>query len=106
LLDICPYRGLLPFTYADAKVFFGRDDLIEEMIGQLRRNPRFLAIVGSSGSGKSSAVQAGLIPRLRSIPGFENATVVTVRPGSSPYREFRKAMVAAGATVEAVAIYD
>lgn len=58
-----PYKGLSHFDVADAPLFFGREQLTAELIQRLWSN-RFLAIVGASGSGKSSLVRAGLIPTL------------------------------------------
>lgn len=86
--DICPYRGLFSFKEDDEYLFFGRERLVLELGKQLRTNPRFLAIVGSSGSGKSSLVFAGLLPRIQrgEIIGFENAQIVTFRPNDvSPH---------------------
>lgn len=64
-----PYPGLEAFTEQDAGVFFGRDRQVEELADRLhpvltQRAHRFVAVIGPSGSGKSSLVQAGLIPRL------------------------------------------
>ncbi len=64
-----PYPGLEAFTTSDAGVFFGRDREIQELLDRLhpassRQKDRFVAVVGPSGSGKSSLVQAGLIPQL------------------------------------------
>ncbi len=69
--EICPYRDLAMFTEEDAPFFFGRKAFVDELVKQLQSNRRFLAILGPSGSGKSSVVQAGLIPRIRdgAIPG-------------------------------------
>jgi hypothetical protein len=72
-----PFPGLRAFQPMDAPIFFGREREIEQLIAQLRGpDARFLAIVGASGSGKSSLVRAGLIPRL-----MENAIA-----GSSDWR--------------------
>lgn len=59
-----PYKGLLYFQEADADIFVGRESLTDELIAHLRKYA-FLAIIGASGSGKSSLVRAGLIRRLR-----------------------------------------
>jgi energy-coupling factor transporter ATP-binding protein EcfA2 len=59
-----PYLGLQYFDEKDADRFFGREQLIARVIGRLRQN-RFLAIIGASGSGKSSLLRAGVIPALR-----------------------------------------
>ncbi len=64
-----PYKGLFFFDEADAEWFFGREDLtsslVERLSAQLEAGHRFLAVIGASGSGKSSVVRAGLIPALR-----------------------------------------
>ncbi|MCB0191782.1 MAG: trypsin-like peptidase domain-containing protein [Anaerolineae bacterium] len=85
--DICPYRGLAAFTEADAEFFFGRESLVANFVTHLRQNPRFLAVVGPSGSGKSSVVQAGLIPALHqgAISGSSTWYIINFRPGSNPY---------------------
>ena len=61
-----PYTGLRPFQPEDADYFYGRDAQIDEVLVRLRQN-RFVAVIGGSGSGKSSLVLAGAIPRLRSF---------------------------------------
>ena len=83
LTDICPYRGLSAFTETDAEFFFGREALVADLVSHLRHNPRFLAVVGPSGSGKSSVVQAGLFPALRrgEVPGSESWDILSFRPG-------------------------
>ena len=63
--SICPYRGLLHFREEDAPFFFGREAAVDKLASAVERQP-FVAVVGSSGSGKSSVVRAGLVPRLRS----------------------------------------
>ena len=57
--------GLRAFTEADADNFYGRDELIEQLVSIVAGDAGFTAVVGPSGSGKSSLVQAGLIPALR-----------------------------------------
>jgi WD40 repeat protein/energy-coupling factor transporter ATP-binding protein EcfA2 len=70
--NLCPYVGLEAFQASHSGYFFGRDPLIDRMVEKLA-NGRFLAIVGPSGSGKSSALLAGLLPRLQAgaLPGSE-----------------------------------
>ncbi len=82
-----PYRGLAAFTEDDAKFFFGRDQLIATLLAHLRSDSRFLVVVGASGSGKSSVVQAGLVPALRkgALFGSQDWSIVTFRPGNDPY---------------------
>src|SRR5438874_878779 len=67
-----PYKGLRAFAEDDAEDFFGRETLTEHLVERLAQT-RFLAVVGPSGSGKSSVVRAGLLPRLRAgaLPGSE-----------------------------------
>ena len=60
----CPYPGMVPFDEADSDRFFGREQEIQELIERLRLYS-FQAVIGASGSGKSSLVRAGLIPALR-----------------------------------------
>ena len=58
-----PFPGLRPFMQEEADLFFGRDEQSDELVRRLASG-RFLAVVGTSGSGKSSLVRAGLLPSL------------------------------------------
>ncbi|MEP7378509.1 MAG: TIR domain-containing protein, partial [Chloroflexota bacterium] len=80
-----PYRGLLPFGETDAEFFFGRDADIQRLVEKLRGD-RFLAVLGPSGSGKSSVVSAGLVPAIRTgaIGGSEGWPIRALRPGALP----------------------
>jgi Trypsin-like peptidase domain len=60
----CPYRGLFAFRERDAALFFGREEASDGLLGELTRHP-LVAVAGPSGSGKSSLVFAGVVPRLR-----------------------------------------
>ncbi|MEM1391907.1 MAG: caspase family protein [Cyanobacteria bacterium P01_H01_bin.150] len=85
-LNICPYMGLNAFSPEDARYFYGRENLTQQLIYQVKNNP-FVAVVGASGSGKSSLVQAGLIPALRTgkqIPDSEKWLIKILRPGNNP----------------------
>ncbi len=62
--DICPYRGLDTFEENDARFFFGRERDIQRLLEKFKAG-RFLAVLGASGSGKSSLVRAGLLPALK-----------------------------------------
>ena len=73
-----PYRGLATFSSDDASYFFGRERDVATCVNRLRQRP-LCAVVGPSGTGKSSLVQAGLIPALG-----DGWTTITVRPGSHP----------------------
>jgi energy-coupling factor transporter ATP-binding protein EcfA2 len=80
------YPGLRPFETEDALLFFGRDDQTDELIRRLE-DTRFLAVVGLSGSGKSSLVRAGLLPALHRghLTGAGSQwRVAVMRPGADP----------------------
>ena len=92
-----PYKGLRAFTEADAPDFFGREALTAQLVTRLREDGpgcRFLAVVGASGSGKSSVVRAGLIPALRAgaLPGSASWFVVQTAPGTAPLEELETAL--------------
>jgi len=84
-----PYKGLRPFREEDAADFFGRDELVEGLLGRLRAGQRLVALVGPSGSGKSSVVAAGLLPALRSgaVDGSNQWLIASMVPGPQPLRE-------------------
>jgi DNA-binding SARP family transcriptional activator/WD40 repeat protein len=93
-----PYKGLRPFDEADAGDFFGREKLTAELVKRLNGSAamsRFLAIVGPSGSGKSSAVRAALIPAIRTgvVPGSDRWFAVEMHPGAEPFRELETALL-------------
>jgi WD40 repeat protein/DNA-binding SARP family transcriptional activator len=92
-----PYKGLRAFEEADAGDFFGRDDLVDELLDRLRDESsrgRLVLLVGGSGSGKSSVVRAGLLPRVRrgDVPGSQRWFVTTMMPGSSPFKELAECL--------------
>lgn len=84
-----PYKGLRPFEEADAADFFGRDALVSRLLARIEEPARFLAVIGPSGSGKSSVVKAGIMSALRAgrLPGSENWFVIDMTPGSDPLGE-------------------
>lgn len=79
----CPFRGLYPFHLEDREFFFGREALTRRLVDRLKAE-RFLAVLGASGSGKSSLVLAGLIPALLE----QDLTLVwrSINPGADPLR--------------------
>ncbi len=84
----CPYRGLEAFDEKHAEFFFGREELVQRLVENLRyRN--FLALIGPSGSGKSSTVRAGLLPELArdSLLGSHRWARVLLTPGPRPLEE-------------------
>lgn len=77
-----PYVGLRPFQPADAGRFFGRENLVDNLVARLA-DRRFLAVFGASGAGKSSLLRAGLLPRLAGT----FAETVMFKPGPRPLEE-------------------
>jgi WD40 repeat protein/uncharacterized caspase-like protein len=85
-LGICPYMGLQAFDEASSEYFYGRETLVQKLVNQISHKTS-IAVVGASGSGKSSAVQAGLMAQLRQgkqIPGSDRWWLGGFRPGSKP----------------------
>jgi WD40 repeat protein/DNA-binding XRE family transcriptional regulator len=83
-----PYKGLYYFDETDAELFFGREELTETLTNHvntgLKSDQRFLAVVGASGSGKSSVVRAGLIPALRWRQPSSGWPIYVMTPTSHP----------------------
>lgn len=88
-VEVCPYRGLDAFTEDNTEFFFGREHIIDRLVSRLKQDVRFLAVLGPSGSGKSSVVQAGLVPRLRqgAILGSAQWELVVTRPADDPFKQ-------------------
>src|SRR5438552_9379723 len=81
-----PFPGLRPFQPEEEHLFFGREKEIDDLLRRLRTT-RFLGVVGTSGSGKSSLVRSGLIPALQSgfMVGVSSTWRIAVfRPGEDP----------------------
>lgn len=89
-IDESPFRGLEPFGERHAATFHGRGDEVAALVERLR-GESFVPVVGATGAGKSSLVQAGLVPRLREQGAW---IVLTVRPGSTPFRSLAVPMLA------------
>ena len=90
-----PYKGLSAFGEADRADFFGREEFIASLVPRLSSpEPGCLVLVGASGIGKSSILNAGLIPALRdgAIPGSEQWSIVKMHPGVHPYAELAGAL--------------
>jgi ATP/maltotriose-dependent transcriptional regulator MalT len=86
----CPYRGLSAFRERDAALFFGREETSDQLLGELTGHP-LVAVAGPSGSGKSSLVFAGVVPRLRQRQDW---VVVPMRPAqaTSPFTALAAAL--------------
>lgn len=119
LLARNPYKGLRAFGEADIADFFGCEDLVGELVARVvaqaassnhtpnhtpptKHNSRFLAVVGPSGSGKSSAVRAGLVPALRADQSWR-WLITTMIPGNHPFEELAVALtrIATSSNVDA-----
>ncbi len=96
----CPYRGLRVFEEEHAEFYFGREALLHQLVEKVgaltaesqpasARPAQFLAVLGASGSGKSSLVRAGLVPALRegAVPGSADWVIQVMKPGSQPLAE-------------------
>lgn len=87
-----PFPGLRPFKTSETNVFFGRKDVTLDLITRLA-NRRFLAVLGASGTGKSSLVRAGLLPSIKTLPGKHGMWNVAIcRPGKNPFGNLSKAL--------------
>lgn len=101
-LGICPYMGLRAFGPDDAPFFFGRETLTQQLIEAVREES-FLAVVGASGSGKSSVVQAGLMAQLQQgqhIPDSDQWWVQSLRPGAKPVQALVERLIESGTAKE------
>ncbi len=93
-----PYKGLRAFQETDAVDFFGREGFIQELLDNMGDEgdyARFMALVGPSGSGKSSVIRAGLIPKLRAgaLPGSKHWFITEMVPGAYPFEELEAALL-------------
>ena len=105
-----PYKGLRAFDESDAVDFYGRDDLVADVLARLDPEDgrgRLVLVVGGSGSGKSSLVRAGLLPRVRrgAVPGSDRWFVTTMLPGASPFKELAEGLRRV-AVVDTDGLYD
>lgn len=84
----CPYKGLEVFEEEDAGLFFGRERLVDELVGRVKES-RAVFITGPSGSGKSSLVRAGLIYALKegAIGNSKRWLFETMKPGREPLKD-------------------
>ena len=90
-----PFKGLHAFREADADDFFGRDRLVAEVVGRIDAGARLVALVGPSGSGKSSVVRAGVVPALQkgAVEGSQHWLFASMVPGAHPFAELEAALL-------------
>jgi WD40 repeat protein len=95
---VSPYRGLSSFAEQDADLFFGRQGEVAELLQLLRAEPA-LAVVGDSGSGKTSLLQAGLVHAVRrdGLAGSDRWKIVSLRPGYRPAQALLNALAGGNA---------
>lgn len=89
-----PYPGLRPFERYESKVFFGRQQQVDELLHRLKKQ-KFLAVLGASGSGKSSLVRAGLLPGLEKGYMGEVGSrwrIAELRPGDAPFERLAEGL--------------
>jgi len=90
-----PYVGLRPFNVNESILFFGRNEQTTELLQRLHRH-HFVAVVGSSGSGKSSLLKAGLIPALKAgylVDDSDHWFIAIMKPGQSPLYNLAEAVL-------------
>jgi len=103
LAGLNPFVGLRPFESADSLYYFGRKQQTRALLDQLNAH-RFVSVVGSSGSGKSSLVRAGLIPNLEAgflVQDRDLWKIAIFKPGDSPLRNLAAAMVSVSGAIDA-----
>ncbi len=87
----CPYRGLFAFNEEDTDFFFGREKFTQTLV-QAANTHSLIAVVGASGSGKSSVVFAGLVPQLRQDL-TQQWQMISIRPGQNPLETLAAALI-------------
>jgi WD40 repeat protein/transcriptional regulator with XRE-family HTH domain len=106
----CPYLGLVPYEEEDARLFYGRTDLVGQLVRRLAERldgTGLLLVAGESGAGKSSLLRAGLMPRLAAGdlgPGSQRWPRRVIRPTASPLRELAM-LLADLADTDPVSVY-
>ncbi len=88
-----PFPGLRPFAPEESDLFFGRAGESEEVLGKLLNN-RFVTVIGASGSGKSSLIYCGVLPRVRKLDTSNSGPwkIISFRPGNDPFGNLAEAM--------------
>ncbi|MFY7802994.1 MAG: WD40 repeat domain-containing protein [Limnoraphis robusta] len=86
---ICPYQGLYHFSYENSEYFFGREVFVKELF-EYTETRNFIPVLGASGSGKSSVILAGLVPKLVEAGRWK---FTHFRPGNDPFNALAQALV-------------
>ncbi|MFZ5941173.1 MAG: hypothetical protein ACOYXB_11430, partial [Bacteroidota bacterium] len=89
-----PFPGLRPFSRDEASLFFGREGQSQSVLENLRKN-RFVAVIGASGSGKSSLIYCGVVPGLLGRKEDEGWKIVIARPGNNPVKSLAESFAVA-----------
>ncbi|WP_369259566.1 trypsin-like peptidase domain-containing protein [Streptomyces sp. R35] len=91
--EVCPYRGLEPFTAEHARWFEGRKDAVRQVMANLAQQRQLTVLLGPSGSGKSSLIQAGVLCALAAgeLPGSDRWLPVVARPRQDLLAEIERA---------------
>ncbi len=101
-----PFKGLYCFDEADAEMFFGREELtaslVERLTNGLAAGCRFLAVIGASGSGKSSVVRAGMIPSLRWQQPYAGWQISVFTPTAHPLESMARCIILNDSTKRSV----
>ncbi|GAA3285975.1 trypsin-like peptidase domain-containing protein [Streptomyces lavendulae] len=102
--EVCPYRGLEPFTAEQAQWFEGRAEAVRQVLANLARQQRLILLLGPSGSGKSSLVEAGVLPALAAgeLPQSDRWLPVVARPRQDLLAELERAGLP-GVTTDGIA---
>jgi DNA-binding SARP family transcriptional activator len=97
----CPWKGLVAYDVADAPWFAGRERLVAELLTRLA-SARLIALVGGSGTGKSSLLHAGLLASLQAgaLPGSERWESLVMRPDTHPMRQMVRAALSGAEATE------
>ncbi len=95
--DVCPWKGLAPYTTSDADAYAGRERLTAELLSRVA-TARLVTVIGSSGCGKSSLVSAGLLASLEAgaLPGSEHWSLLRMRPWRRPTAELARVALQGG----------
>jgi WD40 repeat protein len=90
-----PFPGLRPFFPEESDLFFGREEESGEVLSKLLKN-RFITVIGASGSGKSSLIYCGVLPKIKklSLNDASSWKIISFRPGNDPIGNLTEALIA------------